>query len=61
MVNLVIYDLLGRKVETLVNEVKTPGSYGVTWNAEGFASGVYFYKIELGGTEVLTGKMLLIK
>jgi len=61
MVNLVIYDLLGRKVETLVDEMKTPGSYAVTWNAQDFASGVYFYRIEFGGSKVLTQKMLLMK
>ena len=61
MVNLVIYDILGRKVDTLVNEMKSPGSYSVTWNAEGFASGVYFYRVEFEGSKVLTRKMLLLK
>ena len=37
MVNLVIYDLLGQKIATLVDEVKTPGSYAVRWNAQGLA------------------------
>ena len=61
MVNLVIYDLLGRKVTTLVDEMKTPGNYAVTWNADGYASGVYFYRIELGESEVLSKKMLVMK
>jgi len=61
MVNLVIYDLLGRKVTTLVDEMKSPGSYEATWNARDFASGVYFYRIELGGSKVVTQKMTLIK
>ena len=61
MVNLVIYDLLGRKVETLVDEIKTPGNYEVRWSAEGCASGVYFYRIEAGGSKVLTQKMMLVK
>ena len=61
MVNLVIYDLLGRKVETLVDEIKTPGNYAVTWNAEGFASGVYFYRLDVGDSKVLTQKMMLVK
>jgi len=61
MVNLVIYNLLGRKVATLVDEVKTPGSHAVIWNAEGFASGVYFYRIELGERKVVTQKMMLVK
>ncbi len=61
MVSLVIYDLLGKKVTTLVDEVKTPGNYSVRWNAKDFASGVYFYRIELGGSKVLTQKMMLMK
>ena len=61
MVNLVIYDLLGRKMTTLVDETKVPGSYSVKWNAEGNASGVYFYRLELGGSKVLTQKMMLLK
>jgi len=61
MVKLVIYDLLGRKVTTLVDEMKTPGSYAVKWRAEGYASGVYFYRLEHGGSKVLTQKMILLK
>ena len=61
MVNLTIYDLLGRKVATLVDEVKTPGSYTVNWNAEDFASGVYFYRIKTANSIALTQKMLLLK
>jgi len=61
MVNLVIYDLLGRKVETLVDEMKTPGSYAVTWNAKDLASGIYICRVELGGSKVLTQKMMFVK
>ena len=61
MVNLVIYDLLGSKVETLVDEMKTPGSHAAAWNARDFASGVYFYRIETGVSKVLTQKMMLVK
>ncbi len=61
MVNLIIYDLLGQKVATLVDEVKVPGSYAVRWNAQGLASGIYICRVELGGTKVLTQKMLLMK
>ena len=61
MVNLVIYDLLGRNVATLVNEMKTQGSHEVIWNASGFASGVYFCKIKAGDSRIITQKMLLMK
>lgn len=43
--SLKVYDLLGREVATLVNETKQPGSYEVTWDASGMASGVYMYRL----------------
>ncbi|GAI92263.1 unnamed protein product, partial [marine sediment metagenome] len=61
MVNLVVYDLLGRKIATLVDEMKIPGSYSATWNADGYSSGVYFFRIDLGNSKVLTQKMMLVK
>lgn len=48
-VNLVVYDLLGQKVVTLVNEDKASGSYEVEFNGSNFASGVYFYRLECPG------------
>lgn len=60
LVKLVIYDIIGREVTALVNEVKTPGNYSVSFDASNFASGVYFYKMEAGEfTDVK--KMVLIK
>lgn len=47
-VTLKVYDVLGREVATLVNEVKQPGSYSVGWDATGFASGVYYYRLQSG-------------
>jgi len=59
-VTMKIYDVLGREVRTLVNEVKTPGNYIVEFNANELASGVYFYKLEVNGfTDVK--RMMLIK
>jgi hypothetical protein len=43
--SLKVYDLLGREVATLVNEIKPAGSYSVGWNAQGMPSGVYFYRL----------------
>ncbi len=59
-VKLIVYDAIGREVQTLVNEQLQPGSYEVEWNAADFPSGVYYYKLE---TESFTQtkKMLLIK
>jgi photosystem II stability/assembly factor-like uncharacterized protein len=60
LVTLKIYDVLGRLVTTLVDEVKNAGSYSVDFNAEKLSSGTYFYKLE-SGDFVTTKKMTLIK
>jgi hypothetical protein len=59
-VSLKIYDVLGREVRTLVNEVKSVGTYSVDFNASEFASGVYFYKMETDGFSDIK-RMMLIK
>jgi hypothetical protein len=59
-VSLKVYDILGREVTKLVNEMKAPGSYLVDFDGTNFSSGVYFYKLETNGfTDVK--RMLLIK
>ena len=60
LVNLGIYDILGREVKTLVKEVKTPGSYSVDFNGTNMSSGVYFYRMESNGYLEIK-KMILIK
>jgi hypothetical protein len=57
---LKVYDVLGREVATLVNEVKQPGRYTAQWNAGSVASGVYYYRMQSGGF-TMTQKMLLMK
>ena len=57
---LTVYDLLGRKVAVLVDEKKEPGTYSVTFDGAGLASGVYVYRLSVGGT-VTTRSMLLTK
>ena len=59
-VTLKVYDILGKEVTTLVNEVKTAGSYSVDFNGNNFSSGVYFYKIEVNGFTDAK-KMILVK
>jgi len=44
-VTLRVYDLLGREVAALMNEVKEPGIYTVQWDATGIASGAYLYRL----------------
>jgi hypothetical protein len=59
-VELSIYNLLGQKVATLVNEQKQAGNHQVEWDASGFASGIYYYRI-VGGKFQDVKKMILIK
>jgi photosystem II stability/assembly factor-like uncharacterized protein len=59
-VTLKVYDILGRLVKTLVNEYQNAGSYTVTFDGSGLASGIYFYKIEAGDF-VQSKKMVLVK
>lgn len=59
-VTLQIFDLLGRKIETLIDENKSPGEYSVVWNADNVATGIYLYKIRIGDFSK-TRRMLLIK
>lgn len=59
-VSLVVYDILGRKVTTLVNKQQNPGSYKVTFNAENLASGVYIYRLRASNF-VKTKKLILLR
>lgn len=59
-VELKIYDLLGREVQTLVNDVQNPGSYNVMFNAQNLSSGIYFYRLTAGNFSEVK-KMTLIK
>ena len=57
---LKVYDVLGQEVSTLVDEVKEPGKYTVSWDAGKLASGVYIYSITAGSFSERR-KMLLIR
>lgn len=59
-VALKVHDVLGREVATLVNEQLAGGTHEVTFDAGGLASGVYLYRLEVGG-KAQTHKMLLLK
>jgi len=59
-VTLQVYNMLGQKAATLVDEQKASGFYTVKFNTESLASGVYFYRLQ-AGSEVLTKRLLLIK
>jgi hypothetical protein len=60
LIKLVVYDLLGRQISTLVNEKLNPGIYESIFNAENLSSGIYFYRLE---SEIysVTKKLILLK
>ena len=59
-VELKLYDVLGREVETLVDQPQAAGEHSVTLNANSLASGVYFYLLQSDG-RVLAKKLMVIK
>jgi fibronectin type 3 domain-containing protein len=59
-VTLKIYDMLGREVSTLVNELENAGKHKIKFYAEGLGGGIYFYKL-IAGEFSKTAKMLLLK
>jgi len=60
IVRIVVFDILGKEVKTLVNEYKQPGTYQVSFDAEGLSSGMYFYKITAGDF-LSVKKMILLR
>jgi hypothetical protein len=59
-VKVIVFDLLGREVQTIVNQDLVPGKYNVDFMANNFASGLYFYKI-ITNDFVDVKKMLIVK
>lgn len=59
-VKIGIYDALGQNVSVLINQYQSAGNYEVTWNAEAYPSGAYFYRME-SGSFVSNKKMILVK
>ena len=63
-VMLKVYDILGREIETIVNEEKPAGTYEITWNAADLPNGVYFYQLQAGPSAdefIDVKKMILLK
>ncbi len=59
-VKIIVYDITGKEVKLLVNEIQSPGQYQADWDASNFPSGVYFYSLT-AGMYTESKKMLLIK
>lgn len=60
-VTLKIFDILGREIQTLVNEKLSSGIHGVEFNADELPSGIYLYTLNVKDKFTSTKKMLLIK
>jgi hypothetical protein len=60
LVTIDIYDLLGRKLETLINSNQNAGSYSIIWDATERSSGIYFCRIKAGEISI-NRKMVLVK
>jgi len=60
LIKLTIYDILGREIQTIVNEKLSPGTYEVKFDGSEYGSGVYFYSLETGSYRI-TRKMILAK
>jgi len=59
-VSIQVYDLMGRRIETLVNTVQNAGQHSVNWKADNYSSGTYFYSIK-AGEQSEARKMTLVK
>ena len=60
LVNLKVFDITGREVAVLVNDVKEAGEYSIEFNAASLPSGMYFYRIDAGSFNQIR-KMMLVK
>jgi hypothetical protein len=60
MVSIVVYDLLGKRVETLVNEIKSAGVYEIPFDSKNLSSGIYFYTMNFKKF-IKTKSMMLLK
>ena len=60
-VKIVIYNLMGREVETLLDASKGPGDYQVNWNADNLSSGIYLVSLESAGVKSQVRKIVLTK
>jgi hypothetical protein len=59
-VSLKIFDALGREISTIVSEDLSAGNYSRQWEASGYPSGIYFYRIQVGSFSE-TKKLVLLR
>jgi hypothetical protein len=59
-VKLTVYDVMGKQVATLLDEIRNPGEYTITFDAKGLISGVYYYRLQTKG-QAATKKLVLMR
>lgn len=59
-VRISVYDMLGRQVAVLVNEMRVPGHYQVNFDASELSSGIYLYRLDVGSHSI-SRRMTLVK
>lgn len=59
-VNLTVFSILGQKVKTIVDGIKSPGNYSIKFNAENLNSGMYLYKLQVNSNSFVN-KMIYLK
>ncbi len=59
-VKIAVFDMTGKEVSILVNEMQSPGDYEIEWDARDYSSGVYICRLE-AGPFVSTKKLILLK
>ncbi|MBI1932483.1 MAG: endo-1,4-beta-xylanase [Ignavibacteriales bacterium] len=59
-ISLRVYDILGREIQTLIDEIKSPGNYSCTFNAKNISSGIYYYQLT-SGNFIDTKKFVVLK
>jgi photosystem II stability/assembly factor-like uncharacterized protein len=59
-ISLVVYDILGKEIDRLVNTYQAAGSHRIQWNAENYPSGIYYYRVKSGGFTD-SKKMILLR
>lgn len=61
LVTINVYDLTGKKIQTLVNENKNAGDFEVKFSSSNIPSGIYFYTLFINNEKIQTRKMVLVK
>jgi len=61
IIELSLYDILGKKIATLVSGTQVAGHHSIEWDGSDFSSGIYFYVLRNSEAEVRTRKMMLLR